>query len=500
MAHWLGNTHPNYHGHRWEVIKRHLHGTIVDDLDSALIRKRQGESGQEYRSRTDVASYVPHFQRAVLALAGMIIQNEKDAEREWSDGLGEFGDMDTPAGRLGEDLDGEGTAWGVVKTQALVDSVGFQEIWTLVEGVDRTGPTQADVQSDGSVQTMSPIPVKDWVRDDTGRLIEVKVKSTRDPRTTVKDEPEEEDIYTVYKTEGYEVWVEDGGDATNISGQIADNVEGGTIPYGPNGFQYETRDGRPALPIYRTEVPVRAPVGYMMALFSEWLFNFRNVRNFHLWSSALARSYIDAVDDNGRFDEEMFEKVSDLLKDGSRFFPTELGYASPSMDGAEVRNQTLKDEREDFYSVFFQSYGQVATERTATEIRQDIAQSVGAYLTLQTESLDEWENDMMWRLAQVNLPNADPDTWSDSNIDRNTDFSELAINETLREMREGAFEGGKVPIGATGKANVAKTWAQAHNIEFDEEEVESATRLQEGRESLVERVRSQNGEDGGLEL
>jgi hypothetical protein len=500
MSHWLNNTHKKYHGERWKIIKRHLHGTIVDNLDSALIRKRQGESKQEYLSRTDVASYVPHFQRAVLALAGMIIQNEKDAERSWSDGLGSFGDMETPAGRLGEDLDGEGTAWDVVKTQALVDSIGFQEIWTLVEGVDRTGPSQADARSDGSVKTMSPLAVKDWVRDRTGRLIEVKVKSTRDPRTTVKDKPREQDIYTVYKTNGYEIWASEGDSAVNISGQMSPQAEGGTIPYGPNGFQYQTRDGRAALPVYKTEVPVRAPVGYMMALFSEWLFNFRNVRNFHLWSSALARSFIEATDDNGRFDEELFQKVQDLLQEGSRFFPTELGYAAPPMDGAEVRNQTLKDEREDFYSVFFQSYGQVATERTATEIRQDIAQSVGAYLTLQTESLDEWENDMMWRLAQVNLPEASPDTWSDSSIQRNTDFSELSINETLREMRQGAFETGQVPLGATGKAEVAKTWAQAHNIEVDEEEIESATRIQEGREALTERIRSQNGESGDLDL
>jgi hypothetical protein len=502
MAHWLKQTHPDYHERRWRVIKRHLHGGILDNLSEHLVRKRQGEADQEFKSRADIASYVPHFQRAVLALAGMITQNEKDAERGWWDGLGTPEEMDTPVGRLWQDIDGQGTDWPVLKTQALVDLTGFQKIWTLVEGVERLGDerTQANARNDGSVTIMSPLAVKDWVRDDTGRLVEVKVEVEVDSRGSVMEDSSKQTRYHVYKLSGYQVWAEGQDGPVNISAQVSGQAEGGTIPYGPDGFTYTGQHGRDTLPIYPTRVPVRAPVGYMMAKFAEWLFNFRNTRNFHLWASALARMYSDMTDDSGHFDEDLFEKMQDLLKQGSKFFPKEIGYAAPPMDGAEVRNQTLEKEKEDFYSVFFQSYGQVATERTATEIRQDIAQSVGAYLTLQTEALDEWENDMLLRLGQVNAPDAGLETWNQAFVSRNTDFAELAVMETLQELRQGSFEGGQVPMGQTAKANAAKTWLNANDVDFDEQEVEDAVRVQNGTMDLVSRIRDQRGQDGGLEL
>lgn len=493
--HWLKQTHPKYERERWQTIKRHLHGGIIDNLASHLVKKRQGESDQEYNARSDIASYVPHFQRAVLALAGMITQSEDDAERDWFGGeLGSPERPDTPMGRLWTNIDGRGTDWSVLKTQALVDMIGFQWIPTLVEGVTRTGRSRSDVMDDGSVEIISPLAVMDWTRDPSGRLTQVKVKTHVMDRTSVKEDADPKPRWHVYKLEGVEVYRLP-RDTDEEGPQLVRSQ-----PYGPDGFQYRGRGGEPILPIYFTKVPVRASVGFMMAKFAEWLFNFRNTRNFHLWSSALARAWSDVTDESGRFDKDLWEKQQELLEEGSMHFPTEISYSAPPMDGADTRNETLEQEKEDFYSTFFQSYGQAATERTATEIRQDIAQSVGAYLTLQTEALDEWENDMMWRLAQVNAPNAGPEVWGAASVTRSTDFSELSVVDMLQDIRKGAFEEGKVPLGQQGKTEAAKTWAKAHDIDVNEQEIEDAVRIEQGTTDLLQRFREQSGEDGQLQL
>ncbi len=494
---WLDQKHPKYKGDQWKTVRAHLRGTILQELGSHLVEKGQGEAREAYQARKEIASYVPHYTRAVLALAGMIIQNESEMSRQWWPDDSVLGSPSTEGSvmsRLWRDVDGKGTDWEVLRTQSLVDQVGYQQVWTLIEGVGRRGsdgdsPTLADAVDHGKIRLIDPMSVYDWATDETGRVVEVKVHSKRNTRTSVRESSEPEDIYHVFTLDGVEIWREADGEPTMEERR----------PYGPNGFQYQGRDGRPTLPIYRTKVPVRSPVGYMMAKYAEWLFNFRNVRNFHLWSSALARMYTDATDSNDRFDEDTFTKFQDLLKEGSSFFPKEVGYAAPPMDGASARNETLEQETDNFYSVFFQSFGDVARERTATEINQQVAQSVGAYLTLQTQSLDEWENDALWRIAQVHAPGGGPDLWRQASVERSTDFSHVNVGERLQNIAESAFES-KVPLGPEGRKNAAMKFADELGIDVLEGEVVDEVQAQSGRESLLRRFREQQGENGALEL
>lgn len=487
---WLDNKHSNYKGEQWRTVRAHLRGSVLDDLGDHLTRKEQGEAEEAYKARQKIASYIPHYTRAVLALAGMIIQNEDDMIREWW-GDSTLGAPDTDGSAMASlwrDVDGRGTDWSVRKTQALVDLTGYQHEWTLVEGVQRFGESMADTAGFGRVRLLNPLSVYDWVRDRTGRLTEVKVKSVVDERDTVVDtDPEPKKQYHVFDLEGVSTFQEREGNVVRTERN----------EYGPNGFQYQGRDGRPVLPIYRTTVPVRSPVGYMMAEFAEWLFNFRNVRNFHLWSSALARMWTDATDDNDRFDEDTYETFIDLLKDGSSFFPKEIGYAAPPMEGAQARNDTLEEETDNFYSVFFQSFGDVARERTATEINQQVAQSVGAYLTLQTQAIDEWENDALWRIAQVNAPDAGPELWRQASVDRSTDFSHVDVQGQIQSLAENAFED-KVPLGTEGRVSAAMKYADRLDIQVDEEQVRQEVEGTQGR--LLRRIREQAGENGELEL
>lgn len=485
---WLQQSHPAYKEEQWKTVRSHLRGTILNNLNEHLTQKGQGEAQEAFRARKEIASYIPHYTRAVLSLAGMIVQNEDDIQRNWwdDDVLGDPETTGTAMSALWRDVDGRGTDWPVLRTQALVDMTGYQHVWTLIEGVRRTGQTQADTSGFGKARLLNPLSVMDWVTDG-GRLVEVKVKSKVDPRSSVTDDTDPEERFHVFDLEGVTTYRNNDGDVERIGRRL----------YGPDGFQYVDREGRPVLPIYRTRVPVRAPIGYMMAKFAEWLFNFRNVRNFHLWSSALARMWTDATDSNDRFDEDTFQKFEELIKEGSSFFPKEIGYSSPPMEGAKARNDTLEEETDNFYSVFFQSFGDVARERTATEIDQQVAQSVGAYLTLETQAIDEWENDMMWRLAQVNRPDGPFEVWMQADVKRSTDFSHVDVGAQVQALAENAFEN-KVPLGEEGRANAAMKFADKLDVPVDEEQIRSEVEGTEER--LLRRVREQNGEDAELTL
>lgn len=492
---WLDAKNPNYNGKRLEKVRAHLDGGVLHDVEKHLTRKNQGESDKAYKARKSIASYIPHYTRAVLALAGMIIQNEDEMERNWwSDNRLGAPDIEGSAmSTLWRNVDGMGMDWNVMRTLSLVEQIAHQEVWTLVEGVSRISadgtPTLADALNSGRVRIINPVAVHDWVRDSTGRLTSVKVESEIDNRQSVTEEPDREKRYTVFTLDGTTEWRKSEDGPQQVSSLSA---------YGPGEFTYEGRDGRKILPIFRTKVPVRSPVGYLMAQFAEWIFNFRNMRNFHLWSSALARAWTDATDDAGRLDEDMYDKIKQLAKEGESWFPAKLGYSAPPMEGASVRNETLESETENFYSVFFQSFGDVARERTATEINQQVAQSVGAYLTLQTQSLDEWENDVLWRIAQVNAPDAGPSLWDEANVSRSTDFSQVNVGEQIQNLSENAF-GSRVPLGETGRINAAKKFAELMNIQVVDEEIRDDVRSQGGVQNILQRIREQNAPEDNPE-
>lgn len=488
---WLDHKNDEYNGRQMESVRAHLNGDVLNNVEKYLIRKNQGESEKAYESRKKIASYIPHYTRAVLALAGMIIQNEDEMRREWwtDPRLGDPNTDGSAMATLWRNVDGMGMDWNVMRTLSLVEQIGHQEVWTLVEGVTRMGggddmPTLADALNSGRVRIINPLAVHDWVEDSTGRLVSVKVESEVDRRQSVMQPTNKEKRYHVFSLDGMTEWRKGEEGPQQVS----------SSPYGPGGFTYEGRDGRPVLPIFRTKVPVRSPVGFLMAQFAEWLFNFRNMRNFHLWSSALARAWTDATDDAGRLDEDMYDKIIELVKEGASWFPAELGYSAPPMEGASTRNDTLEEETENFYSVFFQSFGDVARERTATEINQQVAQSVGAYLTLQTQSLDEWENDVLWRIAQVNAPDAGPSLWGEAEVERSTDFSQINVGQQIQNLSESAFKG-PVPLGDTGRVNAAMKFADLMNIPVVEQEIRDDVQSQGGVQNILQRIRQQNPEN-----
>ena len=82
---WHDKTHDEYNEKQWDAVKAHLDGTVLDEVKKHLVRKRQGEADAEYDARKDIADYIPHYARAALSLAGMLMAQEDEAQRTWWD-------------------------------------------------------------------------------------------------------------------------------------------------------------------------------------------------------------------------------------------------------------------------------------------------------------------------------------------------------------------------------------------------------------------------------
>ena len=497
---WPQQTHDSYEGKKWKAVRAHLSGSVVGELERYLIRKRQAEPQAVYDTRKDIASYVPHYSRAILSLAGMIMGNEDDAERSWWDNetLGAPDEEGTVMARLSENVDGKGTDWDVHLTQVLNRLNGYQRLWGIVEGVERKAegeePTLADAQSEGHVRWISPLAVKDWTRGRSGQMTEVQVEYQIDRRGGVKEKHDKVTRWNVYTLDGVEVW-EETEDAEEGPRLVGDR------PYGPDGFQWEGRDGQPILPIWTTVVPVPMDVGYLMAKYATWLFNFRNMRNYHLWTTGVANGWVDATDDNGKFNQKLFQEVKKAAKETDKnVYPIEVGYSAPPMDGVTARNDTLQDERDAFYTTFFQSYGDAAREATATEIRHDVAQGVAAYLTLVVRALDEYENDALWRLAQVHEPEAGPEVWGEASVERSDDFDPENIRERIAQLKDAVFGRNTVPADEGTKVQTAKSIFEMLNVPYDEEGIEDAVAQRERRTRLRQGQRAAAEGETGVEL
>lgn len=469
---WLKQTSSYYDAHvdGWEVAEDHLSGAAgTDQVHRYLKQKEQGESDEAYGVRQEIADYTPHYMRAVISLAGMVFAQEDEAERSWGeDALGAPEAEGSIMRRLSRDADGKGTNWETLFKQAAIDIIAKREIWCIAEGVRRAEDGTA-IDS-GSIRIIPPESVYDVVEKD-GRPVEVKVKSERDTRESVKQEEAIEEEFFVYTLGGYEVWQsgEGEGSATRVGG----------APYGGEGnpgFRYyATPDANTAvLPIFRVEAPIRTNVGYLMAKKATAIYNMESARDWHLWASCFARLVIESVENSdspaATFDER-WSRTLELMMEGSTVMPGPAQYISPPMDGATVRNETIDRKIEDFYHTFFQSYGDAAQERTATEIQQDARSGVAAYLGLLAGALDEAENGALWRLEQINFP-GEPERWDTSHVRRQRDFSPVDVEAAIEGLTTRWVGDAPLPLTEGVAARVVQQVAKQDGVSVSEEEAE----------------------------
>ena len=147
-----------------------------------------------------------------------------------------------------------------------------------------------------------------------------------------------------------------------------------------------------------------------------------------------------------RFDPVHYDKIAAAFKAGSSIIPGAGGkFAAPSMEAAASKQAIIKSMREDFYTTFFQSYGDRAAQKTATESAQDFAQTTQAFLSMLATSINEAENEIMWRVEQAYEP-ARPNLWGSAHVGWTKNFASVQDpNERINSLVDRTMPGGKVP-------------------------------------------------------
>lgn len=452
---WLEHRHPEWRKHwvKWRYARDVYTAEVLDpeNLSNYLIRKGTGETEPAYHERQALADFTSHFGLCADALAGMLFHVEDDATRVFGD-LGKSDDPATVIGKLYRNADGE-TGYATLWKQLGVELTITHCHWILVDVV--AGAPR--------VTLVEPERVVDWVMDESG-LSMVKVCESVDRRASLESAPDTVEQYIVFTREGwqrYRVVQSKGAKAT---------VE----LVGPPGvYRYEDASGQPQLPIFRARLPLRRNVGYPLAKKNVAIFNKESERD-HLLRAANFPKFLVVGDDTvfGKINAELAKGAFAIQDDPNT--SKSHSFASPPTGSVEIATKVLDQKVEQFYKTFFREYSDTAQEKTATEIRQDVASGVGAFLQMLRAGLDDAENETLWRLEQAVSPN-DRAKWFKARVERSQNFQPLNVDETIERLRTRYFGQTKaVPVSREARVEVLRQIAAWDGMPFDEKSAGTA--------------------------
>ena len=139
------------------------------------------------------------------------------------------------------------------------------------------------------------------------------------------------------------------------------------------------------------------------------------------------------------------------------------------MEAAASKQAIIKSMREDFYTTFFQSYGDRAAQKTATESAQDFAQTTQAFLSMLATSINEAENEIMWRVEQAYEP-ARPNLWGSAHVAWTKNFASVQDpNERINSLVDRTMPGGKVPASVETMRSIITEWYDRHGFDVSDE-------------------------------
>lgn len=458
---WLDYEHPAYQeqADHWAEARAHYTGSLLSDdhIKSFLIRKSAAESWEAYHERQKLADYTPHFSTAVDSLAGMLFQVENNAKRSFGTpeepGLGYPDDIGTPMHRIWRNADGEGTDWTTFWKQLAIELVHSHSAWITIDTLE---------QGESVIRLWPSLAVTNW-RYENGVLVEAMVIELYDERNSIQDEPEFARQWVVYRIDGWTRYKKE----KNSQGQETE------IIVNEGTYAYEDEMERPVLPIFQVELPMNRHVGWMMARKANVIFNKESERD-HLLRAANFPFLLLVMAD------KQFNKALQKIKAGVRALQVDPSHGkphsfiTPPSEAAQIATEVLTRKVDEFYVTFFQSYGDSARERTATEARQDISAGVGAFLQLLKAAVDEGENNALKLIAQVEYP-ADERRWFTNSVQRSEDFLPVNIANEIEKIKERYFGADKtIPLGKTGRMQAAKRIADWDGLEYSEEELSAA--------------------------
>lgn len=454
---WVQYQHPEYAACRpmWEFARDHYTGMLLDQkrLPLYLPQRRRGESPEQWAERLSIADYTPHFSAVVDSLAGMLYASEADATRVWKkedQEEGPWGDpekADTPIGALWRDADGMGNGWQTLWKMFAAELIGFHWGYVLCDSIDGAP----------YVRLIEPERVHNWMDDGSAMMVCESV----DTRASIEDEPIRQERYILYGLTG---WKRFYIDKNNKVQQVA-GAEG------EGAYAYVDRRGKPTLPIYRIKLPTKRMVGYLLARKAGAMFNMESARDFLLRVANFPKLNLIAKD-------QFYKKLAQGLAEGDNVLQNDPAngasthhYVAPDPSPATVATEVLKDKVTAFYATAFREYGDMAREKTATEVRQDISSGVGAFLQLLKTSVDDAENMALWLTAQTLWPQQ-RENWGIAKVERSDDFMPPDINAVVERMALRYFgDKAAVPLGRAGQIEVAKRVAEWDGLNTNPDEI-----------------------------
>jgi len=469
---WLEFEHPEYTKlkNQWEYAMDHYTGDVLltRKLEFYLRQRAQGESNQAYQERASLSDYTNHFAAIVDSTIGMAMSVEANANRVFGTdkepGLGDPTDLATPIGKLYVRCDDEGNSYETVHRQLGMYFTVMHRSWGLVDA----GP-----DDETRLRYLDPRMVTNWWINPATRLLEaVLLRESCDERPGIKTNPAQgaaETRYVLFELDGWTRWYTNKkGDALQVKGAA-----------GKGTYHYESFDRTPVLPIYPCRLSLRRHVGWLLAKKCNAIYNAESARDHLIRVANFPRLNVFGP-------SEHFNKIEKDLAKGVNMLhnlPSQQGkghdYIAPPTQNAEIATKVLERKVEELWITGFREYSQAAQQRTATEVRQDLAMGVGAFLQLFKSSMDEAENNALWRIAQREFPDQ-PAVWFLPRVQRSDDFNPMnpeTIITNIVQRSWGTNIQKSVPLDADALYAAAKEVAQHMALPIDPYRLKAAVRV-----------------------
>jgi len=468
---WLEYEHPDYTRlkNQWEYAMDHYTGDILltRKLEFYLKQRAQAESNQSYQERAALADYTNHFAAIVDSIVGMAMSVEANANRVFGTdkqpGLGDPTDLTTPIGKLYVRCDDEGNSYETVLRLLGMYFTVVHRSWGLVDA----GP-----DDETRLRFLDPRMVTNWwVNPNTGLLEQVLLKEESDQRSDIRTNPAGKAAscrYVLFGLAGWTRWY------TNKKGEPL-QVKGAA---GEGTYSYKSFDGTPVLPIYPCRLSLRRMVGWLLAKKGNAIYNAESARDHLIRVANFPRLNVWGP-------PEHFNKIEKDLAKGMNMLhnlPSQShahDFIAPKPDNASVATDVLKRKVEEFWITAFREYSDAAQQRTATEVRQDLAMGVGAFLQLFKSAMDDAENNALWRIAQREFPD-EPARWFVPRVRRSDDFNPMNPETIITNIVQRAWGTNiqkSVPLDADALYAAAKEVAQHMGLPIDSYRLKAAIRV-----------------------
>ena len=456
-------THPIYDDHKdtWKTTRRMVTGNGV----AKELNQRYFEHSDHFAQRQQDADFTPWSRFLMSRLAGMLFQRAGDVERD--------------AGPLSED-DLEETGPNGEAYRVLLLELA-EKLMTYDSPVVVFNPASG-------LRIHSPLALEHWGVDEQGPF--AKVRSQKTVANDPFESGEREDLYVIYRAQGFEEWVVREGEDTRVGSGTWAEVDGDEPPF----FVY---NGQPTPPVFHISMPWEANLGALVAKKHRAIFRLTSRRDFAL--SAAMNGLIQL----GVGEDVDFEDIiKDEAKQGEKFLPYYSDYGEHKglqipVDGAQLGTEALQKKKKDLARIAYNEMEKGArSAQSATEAMIKERGAAAAALSVVAETMSDAEQRILSLMVQAsNFREFAGPNPSDPGISVSwpTDYSDV-VGADQDSLAQKIF-GGRWPADEDTAFQVMEDIYNEEGYSPDEDDLRTAVSDTLGNR---DRARSAGGFGGGL--